>query len=69
MVGDAIGFVTTTDLADATLEALARRAVALARFSTPDPCNRFVTPAEADDADAAADAAATSSCTIPRCSR
>ena len=48
MVGDAIGFVTTTDTSAATLDDLARRAVALARFSTPDPCNRFVTPAEAD---------------------
>ena len=48
LVGDAVGFVTTTDTSDATLGDLARRAVALARLSTPDPCNAFVTAAEAD---------------------
>lgn len=48
LVDDAIAFVTTNDLADATLADLARRAVALARFSTSDPCNAFVTPAEAE---------------------
>jgi PmbA protein len=47
LVDDAVAFVTTNDLADATLADLARRAVALARFSTPDPCNAFVTPEEA----------------------
>jgi PmbA protein len=48
VVGDAIGFVTTTDVRAETLDDLARRAVALAKFSTPDPCNVFVSPAEAD---------------------
>lgn len=52
LVDDAVAFVTTNDLADATLADLARRAVALARFSSPDPCNAFVTPDEAE-ADAA----------------
>jgi PmbA protein len=52
LVDDAVAFVTTNDLADATLADLARRAVALARFSTPDPCNAFVTPEEAASADA-----------------
>jgi PmbA protein len=55
VVGDAIGFVTTTDVRAETLDDLARRAVALAKFSTPDPCNLFVSPAEAEDANAAAD--------------
>lgn len=47
LVDDAIAFVTTNDLSDVTLADLARRAVALARFSTSDPCNAFVAPAEA----------------------
>jgi PmbA protein len=53
LVGDAVAFVTTNDLADPTLADLARRAVALARFSTPDPCNAFVSPAEAEQVDGA----------------
>ncbi|MBI1798273.1 MAG: TldD/PmbA family protein [Candidatus Eisenbacteria bacterium] len=53
LVGDAVGFVTTTDLTEGTLDDLAHRAVALARFLTPDPCNAFVTPAEAEGADGA----------------
>jgi PmbA protein len=39
LVDGAMGFVSTTDFAGATLDDLARRAVALARFSTPDPAN------------------------------
>lgn len=48
LVDDRVGFVTTNDLSDATLADLARRAVALASFSTPDPCNVFVTREEAE---------------------
>ena len=47
LVDDAVAFVTSNDLSDATLADLARRAVALARFSSPDPCNAFVSPEEA----------------------
>lgn len=39
LVGGAMGFVSTTDFGGAVLDDLARRAVALARFSTPDPAN------------------------------
>ncbi len=51
IVDGAIGFVTSTDLEGEALDDLARRAVALARFSTSDPCNAFVTSAEAGDDD------------------
>jgi PmbA protein len=47
IVGDAIGFVSTTDFRGDTLADLARRAVALARFATPDGANAFPTPVEA----------------------
>ena len=57
LVGDALGFVTSTDVGDTTLDDLARRAVALARFSTPDPCNAFVSPAESEDPAARGDQA------------
>ncbi|MGH7743105.1 MAG: PmbA/TldA family metallopeptidase, partial [Candidatus Eiseniibacteriota bacterium] len=50
LVDDAVAFVTTNDLSDDTLADLARRAVALARFSTADPCNAFVSPEEAEHA-------------------
>ncbi|HVP14928.1 MAG TPA: TldD/PmbA family protein, partial [Terriglobales bacterium] len=43
------GFVSTTDLAPDSLDDLARHAVALARFSTPDPANAFPTPEEAPE--------------------
>ena len=49
LVGGAQGFVTSTDLSPASLDDLARHAVALARFSTPDEANAFPTPEEADD--------------------
>jgi PmbA protein len=39
IAGDAVGFVSTTDLRAEALEDLARRAVTLARYSTPDPAN------------------------------
>jgi PmbA protein len=47
LVDGAEGFVTSTDLTPGSLEDLARHAVALARFSTPDEANAFPTPAEA----------------------
>lgn len=47
LVGGAQGFVTSTDLAPDSLDDLARHAVALARFSTPDEANAFPTPGEA----------------------
>ena len=49
LVGGGQGFVSTTDLAPTALDDLARHAVALARFSTPDEANAFPTAAEADD--------------------
>jgi PmbA protein len=49
-VNDATGFCSGTDLTPAGIDALARHAVALARFSTPDPANGMPTPAEAGDA-------------------
>jgi PmbA protein len=49
LVGGAQGFVSSTDLAADSLADLARHAVALARFSTPDPANAFPTPDEAVD--------------------
>lgn len=48
-VSGAEGFVSSTDLAAASLDELARQAVALARFSTPDVWNAVVTPEEAGD--------------------
>ncbi len=48
-VGGAEGFVSSTDLRPESLENLARQAVALARFSTPDAWNGVVTPDEAGD--------------------
>jgi PmbA protein len=54
IVDDAVGFVTSSDLAPAALDDLARRAVALARFSTPDEANRLPSAGEAA-ADAAPD--------------
>jgi len=48
-VGGAEGFVSSTDLRPDSLDTLARQAVALARFSTPDEWNAVVTPAEAGD--------------------
>lgn len=39
IVGQAVGFVSSNDLSPASLSDLARRAVALARLSTPDPAN------------------------------
>ena len=47
MVDDAVGFVSTTDSRPEALDELARRAVALARFSTPDPANALPAPDEA----------------------
>lgn len=49
-VNDAVGFVSTTDLRPAALDDAAHHAVALARLSTPDPCNGAPTPAEAGPA-------------------
>jgi PmbA protein len=47
IVGGAVGFVSSNDLASERIADLARRAVALARFSTPDEANALPTPAEA----------------------
>ena len=47
LVDGASGFVTSTDLTPGSLDDLARHAVALARFSTPDEANAFPTPDEA----------------------
>jgi PmbA protein len=47
LVGGALGFVSGTDLGRDALDDLARRAVAIARFSTPDPANGLPTPDEA----------------------
>jgi PmbA protein len=51
LVGGAQGFVSSTDLEPAALDELARHAVALARFSTPDEANAFPAPADAGDGD------------------
>jgi PmbA protein len=48
IVDDAVGFVSTNDLRPEALDDLARRAVALARLSTPDPANAVPTREEAD---------------------
>ncbi len=50
IVDGAVGFCSGTDLSPAGLADLARRAVALARFSTPDEANGSPTPAEAGTA-------------------
>jgi PmbA protein len=44
IVDDAVGFVSSTDLGREALADLARRAVALARFSTADPANALPGP-------------------------
>lgn len=49
LVDDSVGFASGTDLSPAGLDDLARRAVALARFATPDPANGTPTPAEAGE--------------------
>ncbi len=49
IVDDRVGFVSTTDFRGETLDDLARRAAALARFSSPDPANAMPAPAEAGD--------------------
>lgn len=46
IVGGAVGFVSSTDLAPDALDDLAKRAVTLARFSTPDPANAFPAPSD-----------------------
>lgn len=46
MVGGAVGFVSSSDLRPEALDDLARRAVALARFSTPDEANQLPLPDE-----------------------
>jgi len=48
-VGGAEGFVSSTDLRPESLDDLARRAVELARFSTPDEWNAVVSTAEAGE--------------------
>ncbi len=47
IVGGAVGFASGTDLSPAGLDDLARRAVALARFATPDEANGVASPEEA----------------------
>lgn len=54
IVGGAVGFCSGTDLTREGIDDLARRAVALARYTTPDPANGVPAPAEAGD-DATAD--------------
>jgi len=54
IVNGAVGFCSGTDLSPEGIDDLARRAVALARFTTPDEANGVPDPAEAG-ADAAAD--------------
>jgi PmbA protein len=49
LVGGAEGFVSTTDVSPATIDDLARRAVSLARFSTPDENLAVPSPDEAGD--------------------
>lgn len=50
LVGQKIGFVSTTDFRGDALDDLARRAVALAAFATEDEANAFATPVEAGEA-------------------
>ena len=47
IVDGAVGFASGTDLSPAGIDDLARRAVALARFATPDEANGAPTPDEA----------------------
>lgn len=47
IVEGAVGFASGTDLSPQGLDDLARRAVALARFATPDEANGVPSPAEA----------------------
>ncbi|HYM79839.1 MAG TPA: TldD/PmbA family protein [Candidatus Limnocylindria bacterium] len=47
VVAGAVGFVSTTDLAASALDDVARKAVAFARLSTPEPANALPTPSEA----------------------
>lgn len=54
IVDGAVGFCSGTDLTPAGIDDLARRAVALARFTTPDEANGVPGPAEAGE-DATAD--------------
>jgi PmbA protein len=49
IVGDAVGFVSSTDLRPEALEDLARHAVTLARFSTADPANALPAPEDLTD--------------------
>ena len=50
IVGGAVGFASGTDLSAGGLDDLARRAVELARFGTPDEANGAPLPAETGDA-------------------
>jgi PmbA protein len=50
LVGNRIGFVSTTDFRGDAIDDLARRAVALAAFATDDEANAFATPIEAGEA-------------------
>lgn len=52
IVDDAIGFVSSTDLTSEALMDLAKRAVTLARFSTPDPANALPAPGDHPEAKA-----------------
>lgn len=52
IVGGAVGFASGTDTTPAGLADLAARAVALARFATPDPVQGAPTPEEAGEAPA-----------------
>ena len=53
IVDGATGFVSSNDLSRERVEDLAKRAVALARLSTPDPANALPTVADAGAADGA----------------
>ena len=49
IAGGAVGFCSGTDLTPAGIDDLARRAVALARYTTPDPANGVPEPSEAGE--------------------
>jgi PmbA protein len=49
IVGERVGFVSTNDLGSDAIADLARRAVALARHSSPDPANALIVPADAGE--------------------
>jgi PmbA protein len=49
IVGGGVGFASGTDLTPEGVDDLARRAVALARFATPDEANDVPSPAEAGE--------------------